>query len=118
MLTTLTTALSLAFLALAPAHTSASPALDPSALFRSTSTASKAGLAWSSGNYDNIAQYESNKLSWYYTWSPDAVSADLGFVPMLWGKTQVDHFAQTINDTIARQQVTAVLGMNECVAHI
>jgi hypothetical protein len=50
----------------------------------------------------------------YYTWGPAPVhNTDLGFVPMLWGKRQVEEFANTINDTISRYQVQVVLGMNE-----
>lgn len=50
----------------------------------------------------------------YYTWGPAPVqNTDLGFVPMLWGKRQVEQFTNTINDIISRYQVQDVLGMNE-----
>jgi hypothetical protein len=34
---------------------------------------------------------------------------------MLWGQKSLDQFSSTINDTIAKRKVKAVLGMNECV---
>ncbi|KIK69077.1 glycoside hydrolase family 128 protein [Collybiopsis luxurians FD-317 M1] len=76
---------------------------------------SKAGLAWPNGNADDIHQFlTTGKVSWYYTWSPAAISStDIEFVPMLWGNKSVDDFAATINDTISSKNVTAVLGMNE-----
>ena len=36
-------------------------------------------------------------------------------MPQLWGKDQVDAFSNTINNTIANGDVTAVLGFNEYV---
>jgi len=50
---------------------------------------SKAGLAWSNGNYVDIKQFLSTgKVSWYYTWGPWPIEADIEFVPMLWGSDQ------------------------------
>jgi hypothetical protein len=76
---------------------------------------SKAGLAWPNGNSDNIGQYlTTGKVSWYYTWSPDAsASTNIEFVPMLWGSSSAGDFSSTINNTISTKNVTAVLGMNE-----
>jgi len=85
------------------------------ALVANVTSASKAGLAWPNGNWNNYKQYTTTgKVSWYYTWSPDAISApDLEFVPMLWGPTQVQAFTSSINDTLKHNKVTAVLGFNE-----
>ncbi|KAJ3936785.1 MAG: glycosyl hydrolase catalytic core-domain-containing protein [Lentinula lateritia] len=84
-------------------------------LMSRTTNSSKAGLAWPNGNYVDIDQYlTTGKISWYYTWSPDAISStEIEFVPMLWGNNSVDDFSSTINDTISSHNVTAVLGMNE-----
>ncbi|KAI5124223.1 hypothetical protein M0805_005073 [Coniferiporia weirii] len=81
---------------------------------RAVNASAKAGLAWPNGNSVDYRQYTvTGKVSWYYTWSPSPISADLEFVPMLWGTPQVDAFASTINDTIANGGITAVLGFNE-----
>ncbi|KAJ3824144.1 glycosyl hydrolase catalytic core-domain-containing protein [Lentinula raphanica] len=79
------------------------------------SKSSKAGLAWPNGNADDIDQYlTTGKVSWYYTWSPDAISStNIEFVPMLWGNKTADDFSSSINDTISSKNVTSVLGMNE-----
>ncbi|KAJ4483820.1 glycosyl hydrolase catalytic core-domain-containing protein [Lentinula aciculospora] len=76
---------------------------------------SKAGLAWPNGDADDIHQYlTTGKVSWYYTWSPDAISSpNIEFVPMLWGNNSADNFSSTINNTISSNNVTAILGMNE-----
>jgi len=77
-------------------------------------SSSKAGLAWSNGNNNDITQYTSTgKVSWYYTWSPNAIDSNLEFVPMLWGEDQVEAFSSSINKTITQNRVSAVLGMNE-----
>ncbi|KAH7913285.1 glycoside hydrolase [Hygrophoropsis aurantiaca] len=74
----------------------------------------KAGLAWPNSNYVNVNQFlTTHKVSWYYTWSPYSINADVEFVPMLWGQSQVNEFAASIDQTISREHVTAVLGMNE-----
>ncbi|KIM72213.1 glycoside hydrolase family 128 protein [Piloderma croceum F 1598] len=81
---------------------------------RAVSASSKAGLAWPNGPYVDISQFTyTGKVSWYYTWSPYSISADIEFVPMLWGQAQAAEFSSTINQTIASQHVSAVLGMNE-----
>lgn len=49
----------------------------------------------------------------YYTWSPSPIRSGLEFVPMLWGEDQVQQFAQTMNETVANNKVSAVLGFNE-----
>ncbi|KZT23532.1 glycoside hydrolase family 128 protein [Neolentinus lepideus HHB14362 ss-1] len=80
------------------------------------SSSAKAGLAWPNGNTVDMAQYLSTeKVSWYYTWSPDEISedSDLEFIPMLWGTNQEDDWTSSINDTIHSRKITAVLGMNE-----
>lgn len=51
----------------------------------------------------------------YYDWSPYPTIKDVEYVPMLWGKRQIDQFVNTINQTIAEYKVTHVLGMNEQV---
>lgn len=52
----------------------------------------------------------------YYTWSPfpnpEASAAGLEFVPMLWGQKHVEDWAN-IDQIIADNNVTTVLGMNE-----
>ncbi|KLO11631.1 hypothetical protein SCHPADRAFT_464382 [Schizopora paradoxa] len=83
-------------------------------ILSSTNASSKAGLAWPNGNFDDYKQYTSTgKVSWYYTWSPNVINADLEFVPMLWGEDQVQAFSSTIDETISQNKVSAVLGMNE-----
>lgn len=55
---------------------------------------------WPNGVYNNIAQYYSSKLSWYYTWSPwDVPGADLEFVPMFWGVKQVSDFQSQVTSS-------------------
>lgn len=77
-------------------------------------SSSKAGLAWGNGNAVDYKQYTTTgKVSWYYTWSPQPINADLEFVPMLWGQESVTAFQATINQTIGSNEVTAILGMNE-----
>ncbi|EMD41160.1 hypothetical protein CERSUDRAFT_131750 [Gelatoporia subvermispora B] len=61
-----------------------------------------------------MRQFEiTGKVQWYYTWSPNSISSDLEFVPMLWGNTQVSDWQNTINSTISSQHVTHALGFNE-----
>ncbi|KAE9408781.1 hypothetical protein BT96DRAFT_807750 [Gymnopus androsaceus JB14] len=85
------------------------------ALSPRTTNSSKAGLAWPNGNSNDISQYlTTGKVSWYYTWSPDAVSStNIEFAPMLWGNASTNDFTSTINNTISTKNVTAVLAMNE-----
>ncbi|KAG8989715.1 hypothetical protein FRB94_014118 [Tulasnella sp. JGI-2019a] len=75
----------------------------------------KAGLGWPNGAANDISQYYSSKLSWYYSWSPWAVvGADLGFVPMFWGVKQASDFqSQITTTTITNNSWTSILGMNE-----
>ncbi|TFK44156.1 hypothetical protein BDQ12DRAFT_593939 [Crucibulum laeve] len=80
---------------------------------RDVTNATKAGLAWPNGDSADIKQYESDKISWYYTWSAFSTDTDLEFVPMLWGPKSVDQFASTIDQTLSSGNVKAVLGMNE-----
>ncbi|KAH8116245.1 hypothetical protein DFH11DRAFT_1474712, partial [Phellopilus nigrolimitatus] len=81
---------------------------------RGVSNTSKAGLAWPNGNYNDYRQYTTTgKVSWYYTWSPNPINANLEFVPQLWGTAQVDAFSSIINNTISKNDITAVLGFNE-----
>ncbi|KAF8070086.1 glycosyl hydrolase catalytic core-domain-containing protein [Lyophyllum atratum] len=81
---------------------------------REMTNTSKAGLAWPNGNSVDIEQFRgTGKVSWYYSWSPYSIDADLEYIPMLWGQKSVDQFTSTINETIARHGVKAVLGMNE-----
>lgn len=49
----------------------------------------------------------------YYTWSPEPVQTDIEFVPMLWGLKQANDWDSNINNTIAAQHVTSLLGFNE-----
>ncbi|KAG8700249.1 hypothetical protein FRC08_004818 [Ceratobasidium sp. 394] len=76
----------------------------------------KTGLAWGGGDAD-ITQYESPKVSWYYTWGPNNwVQGEnkLEYVPMFWGPKNQDSFTSFINpNTIASQGIKHVLGMNE-----
>jgi len=75
---------------------------------------SKAGLTWPNGNSIDVKQYlTTGKVSWYYDWSPDGSITDVEFVPMFWGNKSIDDWQSTINDTISRYSVKAVLGMNE-----
>ncbi|KAF9010758.1 glycosyl hydrolase catalytic core-domain-containing protein [Cyathus striatus] len=80
---------------------------------RDDSNMSKAGLAWANADSIDIKQYETDKVSWYYTWSSYPTSTDLEFVPMLWGSKNVDQFSSTIDQTLSSGNVKAVLGMNE-----
>ncbi|EPQ55067.1 hypothetical protein GLOTRDRAFT_105905 [Gloeophyllum trabeum ATCC 11539] len=80
------------------------------------SSAAKSGLAWPNGDTVNMAQFlGTNKVSWYYTWSPYGISQDKGleFVPMLWGLNQVHDWTSSINRTMGQNRITTVLGMNE-----
>ncbi|KAG8776378.1 hypothetical protein FRC12_000937 [Ceratobasidium sp. 428] len=76
----------------------------------------KTGLAWGGGDAD-ITQYESPKVSWYYTWGPNDWTQNkntLEYVPMFWGPKNQDSFTTYVNpDTIASQGIKHVLGMNE-----
>ncbi|KAI0793109.1 glycosyl hydrolase catalytic core-domain-containing protein [Irpex lacteus] len=82
---------------------------------RAVTSTSKAGLAWPNGDYENIQQFESSKVSWYYTWSPHCIDIadNLECVPMLWGTQQETDFNGTIQSTIDSHNVKAVLGVNE-----
>ncbi|QRV92371.1 glycoside hydrolase family 128 protein [Ceratobasidium sp. AG-Ba] len=77
----------------------------------------KTGLAWGGGDAD-ITQFESPKVSWYYTWGPNnnwvQGKSDLEYVPMFWGPKNQDSFTGLVNqETIASQGIKHVLGMNE-----
>ncbi|KAG8743501.1 hypothetical protein FRC10_011892 [Ceratobasidium sp. 414] len=76
----------------------------------------KTGLAWGGGDAD-ITQYESPKVSWYYTWGPNNwVQGEnkLEYVPMFWGPKNQGSFTAFVNpDTITSQGIKHVLGMNE-----
>jgi len=75
----------------------------------------KVGLAWG-GNSAQVAQFEqTDRVSWFYNWGPlpSIPQTDLEFVPMFWGNRSIDTWVDTINDTLANYNVTAVLGMNE-----
>lgn len=83
---------------------------------RQVNDTSKAGMAWANSNAVSIRQYEvTGKVSWYYTWSSNPVTADLEFVPLLWGTKTLDQFSLTIQPTLSQTRpiITAVLGMNE-----
>ncbi|QRV90235.1 glycoside hydrolase family 128 protein [Ceratobasidium sp. AG-Ba] len=76
----------------------------------------KAGLGWGGGG--EISQFEnSDKVSWYYTWSPTSwvrPPPALEFVPMLWGGKDVEDFSQAVTSaSIASNGWTHILGMNE-----
>ncbi|KAG8707159.1 hypothetical protein FRC09_001988 [Ceratobasidium sp. 395] len=81
-----------------------------------TAPLNKTGLAWGGGDAD-ITQYESPKVSWYYTWGPNDWTENkntLEYVPMFWGPKNQDSFTTYVNpDTIASQGIKHVLGMNE-----
>ncbi|ESK92058.1 glycosyl hydrolase 53 domain-containing protein [Moniliophthora roreri MCA 2997] len=82
---------------------------------RAVTNSSKAGLAWPGGD-EALGQYlTTDKVSWYYSWSPQSgvKSTELEYVPMLWGKNQVEEFNATINQTITNLNVKAILGFNE-----
>jgi len=76
----------------------------------------KTGLAWGGGDAD-ITQYESPKVSWYYTWGPNnwvKGENNLEYVPMFWGPKNADTFSTYVNqETILSQGIKHVLGMNE-----
>lgn len=76
---------------------------------------SKAGLGWGGGG--DISQFESSKVSWYYTWSATSwvqPAPNLEFVPMLWGGQDVSDFSQAVtSSSIASNGWTHILGMNE-----
>jgi len=80
------------------------------------STTGKTGLAWGGGDAD-ITQFESQKVSWYYTWGPNnwvQGENNLEYVPMFWGPKNQDSFSTYVNqETIASQGIKHVLGMNE-----
>ncbi|KAF9467395.1 glycosyl hydrolase catalytic core-domain-containing protein [Collybia nuda] len=89
-------------------------ALSAFSINRGVANTSKTGLAWPNGDSVDLGQYRTTgKVSWYYTWSPFSIDTDLEFVAMLWGQKSVDQFSSTINDTIAKRGVKAILGMNE-----
>ncbi|GAB1520681.1 hypothetical protein RhiTH_003769 [Rhizoctonia solani] len=76
----------------------------------------KTGLAWGGGDSD-ITQYESPKVTWYYTWGPnDWVQGknNLEYVPMFWGPKNAGTFSTYVNEsTIVANGIKHVLGMNE-----
>ncbi|CAE7168433.1 unnamed protein product [Rhizoctonia solani] len=76
----------------------------------------KTGLAWGGGDAD-ITQYESSKVTWYYTWGPnDWVQGtnNLEYVPMFWGPKNADTFSRYVNESaITSGGIKHVLGMNE-----
>lgn len=77
----------------------------------------KTGLAWGGGDAD-VSQFESPKVSWYYTWGPNnnwvKGASNLEYVPMFWGPKNADSFSRFVNeDTIVDQGIKHVLGMNE-----
>jgi len=75
----------------------------------------KAGLGWPNGPYNDMSQYYSSKVSWYYTWSPwDVSGVSLAFVPMFWGVKQASDFqSQVTSASISQNGWQAILGMNE-----
>ncbi|KAH9853697.1 glycosyl hydrolase catalytic core-domain-containing protein [Lenzites betulinus] len=84
------------------------------AAIEAATNGSKAGLAWPNANNDDINQYlTTGKVQWYYNWSPDPISANIEFVPMLWGTRQTSDWDNNINNTIKQYQVTHLLGFNE-----
>ncbi|KAK7015637.1 hypothetical protein R3P38DRAFT_2543365 [Favolaschia claudopus] len=77
----------------------------------------KAGLGWGNNGAQNMDQFLSAKVPWYYNWnfqvSDDASGLPVEFVPMLWGQAQADEFSDTIVSTLQSTNATAILGMNE-----
>lgn len=50
----------------------------------------------------------------YYTWSPwPTNNTGIEFVPMLWGKDQINDFTSTLGNTLTSNQVSAALAFNE-----
>ncbi|CAE6463892.1 unnamed protein product [Rhizoctonia solani] len=76
----------------------------------------KTGLAWGGGDAD-ITQYESSKVTWYYTWGPNnwvQGGGNLEYVPMFWGPKNADTFRTYVSEsTIVSNGIKHVLGMNE-----
>lgn len=70
---------------------------------------------WPNGPNNDMTQYYSSKVSWYYTWSPwDVQGVSLDFIPMFWGVKQVSDFqAQVTPAAINQNGWEAILGMNE-----
>lgn len=69
-----------------------------------------------------MAQFLSTgKISWFYNWSPKAwgqFPSNIEYVPMFWGEKNAETWTSAtdgINSTIARNNVSHVLGMNEYV---
>ncbi|KAG8681747.1 hypothetical protein FRC08_015425 [Ceratobasidium sp. 394] len=83
--------------------------------FNQRARSSKAGLGWGGGG--EISQFETGKVSWYYTWTPTSwvqPPPDLEFIPMFWGGKDVDSFSQAVNSaSMSSNGWTHVLGMNE-----
>lgn len=79
----------------------------------------KLGLAWPNGDSMNITHFITNKVSWYYTWSPtpsmENPPSEITFCPMLWGTKQVDSFRKHVFDDPDADQNRGkcVMGMNE-----
>lgn len=97
-------------------------AAHPTSRTLSVNSTSKAGIAGGGDAETDMAQFTTTgKVSWYYTWGLSSVDTDLEFVPMLWGQKDITRWTDAsngINATIAQRKPTAVLGMNECVAHL
>ncbi|KAI0771923.1 glycosyl hydrolase catalytic core-domain-containing protein [Trametes elegans] len=101
-------------IALFPRRATAIPAEPRRVQNSAVSNASKAGLAWANGDYNDIGQFlTTGKVQWYYTWSPSPVRTDIEFVPMLWGGQQTADWDNNINRTIQERHITHALGFNE-----
>ncbi|KAJ7624968.1 hypothetical protein DFH06DRAFT_1339755 [Mycena polygramma] len=72
----------------------------------------KRGLPLVQGSEADLAKANGGQCSWYYNWSPTPPAsspAGLAFVPMQWGRDNVEQFA----DIVRRSGAKTILGFNE-----
>lgn len=84
------------------------------ALASGSFAATKRGLAFAdSGNTGDIAVAYNTQVSWVYDWGSTAPSylknTDMTYIPMQWGKDNVDNFI----DEVQAQNAKTILGFNE-----
>lgn len=98
----------------ASTSTSATSAYASATSASSTSTGRR-GLAYNDASYVSAVTSSSSAFSWCYNWgsTSDGLSADITYIPMLWGPTHSDNW-----DTNAEAGITAgadaLLSFNEC----
>ncbi|KAJ7507301.1 glycosyl hydrolase catalytic core-domain-containing protein [Mycena galericulata] len=72
----------------------------------------KRGLALVQGNESDLRKASGGQCNWFYNWSPAptaSVPSGLNFVPMQWGRANVQGFA----DTVRKSGAKTILGFNE-----